>query len=277
MVTLGRGQAELHEDVVDVLLDRAGPDDESGGDGGVGAAFCHQGEDLAFPWGEVAERVTAAGQELGDDLGVEGAAASGDTVQGVEELGDVRYPVFQQVADAVRAVGDQLGRVALLDPLGQDEDADVGPLVPHEQAKQLMAELRELIHGIQPQVLSDLGLSAALGELADSSPVPVTVDADLGGRLPGRVENTAYFVAAEALTNIAKHSRATRASVVVEGGPGPAGSLNLVISDDGIGGADAAGAGLVGLADRIAGLDGALSVESPPGGPTIISAVLPCG
>jgi len=65
--------------------------------------------------------------------------------------------------------------------------------------------------------------------------------------------------------------------VVVEGGPGPAGTLNLVISDDGIGGADPAGSGLVGLADRIAGIDGVLSVESPAGGPTIISAVLPCG
>jgi len=65
--------------------------------------------------------------------------------------------------------------------------------------------------------------------------------------------------------------------VTVDGGPGPAGTLNIVISDDGIGGADAAGAGLSGLADRLAGIDGDLFVESPPGGPTIISAVLPCG
>jgi signal transduction histidine kinase len=91
------------------------------------------------------------------------------------------------------------------------------------------------------------------------------------------VEAVAYFTVAEALTNIAKHSRATRVSVVVEGGPGPAGTLNIVISDDGIGGADPAGSGLSGLADRIGGVDGVLHVESPPGGPTIISAVLPCG
>jgi signal transduction histidine kinase len=90
------------------------------------------------------------------------------------------------------------------------------------------------------------------------------------------VEAVAYFTIAEALTNIAKHSRASQARVVVDGGPGPAGTLNVVVSDDGIGGADAAGAGLSGLADRIAGVDGALSVESPPGGPTIISAVIPC-
>jgi signal transduction histidine kinase len=90
------------------------------------------------------------------------------------------------------------------------------------------------------------------------------------------VEAVAYFTVAEALTNIAKHSRATHASVVVEGAPGPAGTLNIVVSDDGIGGADQEGSGLAGLADRISGVDGALSVESPPGGPTIISAVLPC-
>jgi signal transduction histidine kinase len=90
------------------------------------------------------------------------------------------------------------------------------------------------------------------------------------------VEAVAYFTVAEALTNIAKHARASQVRVVVEGGPGPGAALHIVISDDGIGGADPGGAGLSGLADRIAGVDGTLSVESPPGGPTIISAVLPC-
>jgi len=90
------------------------------------------------------------------------------------------------------------------------------------------------------------------------------------------VEAVAYFVVAEALTNVAKHSRASHATVVVEGHGYP-GTLNIVISDDGIGGADARGAGLTGLADRVAGVDGRLTVESPSGGPTIISAVLPCG
>jgi signal transduction histidine kinase len=90
------------------------------------------------------------------------------------------------------------------------------------------------------------------------------------------VEAVAYFTVAEALTNVAKHSRATHASVVVEGHGYP-GALNVVVSDDGIGGADPRGAGLSGLADRVSGVDGTLSVESPSGGPTIISAVLPCG
>jgi signal transduction histidine kinase len=144
----------------------------------------------------------------------------------------------------------------------------------HEQAKQLMAELRELIHGIQPQVLTDLGLPTALGELADSSPVPVTVDALLPGRLPGRVENTAYFVAAEALTNIAKHSGATAAAVTARLGDNV---LVIEITDNGCGGADPArGTGLTGLADRVAVAGGKVLLSSPPGGPTVLRAELPC-
>jgi signal transduction histidine kinase len=100
------------------------------------------------------------------------------------------------------------------------------------------------------------------------------------------VEAVAYVTVAEALTNVAKHSRASQARVVVEGGHRAGTALHVVISDDGVGGADPAGAdpagadpagaGLAGLADRIAGVDGTLSVESPPGGPTIVSAELPC-
>ena len=143
-----------------------------------------------------------------------------------------------------------------------------------EQAKQLMAELRELIHGIQPQILTDLGLPAALGELADSSPVPVTVDADLDGRLPCRVENTAYFVAAEALTNIAKHSGATSATITARRHDG---MLVVEISDNGHGGADPArGTGLTGLADRVAVVGGRMLLSSPPDGPTLLHAELPC-
>ncbi len=90
------------------------------------------------------------------------------------------------------------------------------------------------------------------------------------------VEAVAYFVVAEALTNVAKHARASQATVVVEGHGYP-GMLNVVISDDGVGGADPRGAGLTGLADRVAGVDGRLSIESPSGGPTIVSVALPCG
>ena len=109
----------------------------------------------------------------------------------------------------------QLGMAAVDLPPGSPAAGAVA--AAHQQAKQLMAELRELIHGIQPQVLPDLGLPAALAELADFCPVPATVDVPLAGRLPSQVENTAYFVAAEALTNIAKHSGATRATVTAAG------------------------------------------------------------
>jgi signal transduction histidine kinase len=173
------------------------------------------------------------------------------------------------------AVAMELGRAKA--KFADDVDA-AAALVDqaHAEAKAALVELRELVRGVHPPVLTDRGLDAALSGLAARCPVPVALQVDVPVRPRPAVEAVAYFTVAEALTNIAKHSRATRASVVVEGGPGPAGTLNIVISDDGIGGADAGGAGLSGLADRIAGVDGALSVESPPGGPTIISAVLPC-
>ena len=129
---------------------------------------------------------------------------------------------------------------------------------------------------MHPPVLTDRGLDAALSGLAARCPIPVDVHVEVPVRPQPAVEAVAYFMVAEALTNVAKHSRASRASVVVEA-PRLAGSLTVVVSDDGIGGADPRGAGLAGLADRVSGVDGALSVESPSGGPTIISAVLPCG
>ena len=144
----------------------------------------------------------------------------------------------------------------------------------HEQAKQLMADLRDLIHGIQPQILTDLGLPAALSELADQAPVPVTVYSALTGRLPGQAENTAYFAAAEALTNVAKHSGAASASVTARAADG---ILVLEVRDDGRGGADPArGSGLTGLADRVAVAGGRMLLSSPPGGPTVLRVEIPC-
>jgi signal transduction histidine kinase len=147
----------------------------------------------------------------------------------------------------------------------------------HTEAKAALTELRDLVRGVHPPVLTDRGLDAALSGLVTRCTVPVSLQVDVPIRPRPAVEAVAYFTVAETLTNIAKHSRASHASVIVEGGPGPGGALHVVISDDGVGGADPDGAGLSGLADRIAGVDGTLSVESPPGGPTIISAVLPCG
>ena len=146
----------------------------------------------------------------------------------------------------------------------------------HAQAKEALTELRNLVRGVHPPVLTERGLDAALSGLAALCPVPVDVHVDVPVRPRSSVEAVAYFVVAEALTNVAKHSRASHAKVVVEGHGYP-GTLTVMISDDGIGGADAHSPGLSGLADRVSGVDGRLSVESPAGGPTIIAAELPCG
>nr|WP_189332904.1 sensor histidine kinase [Actinoplanes ianthinogenes] len=144
----------------------------------------------------------------------------------------------------------------------------------HEQATLALAELRELIRGVHPQVLTDRGLIAAAADLASRSPVPVDIDITLPGRLPTAVETTAYFVIAETLANVAKHSRAGRAAVR---GRLLDRRLIVEIRDDGVGGADsAAGTGLSGLLDRAAAADGTLAVSSPAGGPTIITLELPC-
>jgi len=146
----------------------------------------------------------------------------------------------------------------------------------HTQAKEALTELRNLVRGVHPPVLTDRGLDAALSGLAALCPVPVDVHVDVPVRPKASVEAVAYFMVAEALTNVAKHSRASHAKVVVEGHGYP-GTLTVIISDDGIGGADINSPGLSGLADRVSGVDGRLSVESPSGGPTIIAAELPCG
>jgi signal transduction histidine kinase len=146
----------------------------------------------------------------------------------------------------------------------------------HVQAKEALTELRNLVRGVHPPVLTDRGLDAALSGLAALCPVPVDVHVDVPVRPKAAVEAVAYFVVAEALTNVAKHSRASHAKVVVEGHGYP-GTLTVMVSDDGIGGADANSQGLAGLADRVSGVDGRFSVESPVGGPTIIAAELPCG
>ncbi len=143
----------------------------------------------------------------------------------------------------------------------------------HEEAKQALTELRNLVRGVHPPVLSDRGLDAAISGLAALSPVPVTVHASLADRPAASAEAIAYFIVAEALTNVAKHARATRAEVEVSR---RGDVLRVVIRDDGIGGADPQGQGLAGLADRLAGVDGRLSVRSPAGGPTVIEAELPC-
>jgi signal transduction histidine kinase len=122
-----------------------------------------------------------------------------------------------------------------------------------------------------PSVLTRGGLRAGVDALASRMPVPVEIDVSVD-RLPPEVEATAYFVVAEALTNVAKHSRARSAAVTarVEGD-----ALQVQVRDDGVGGAQPDGRGLVGLGDRLGALDGSLRVESPAGGGTLVSAAIP--
>ncbi|WP_030682426.1 sensor histidine kinase [Streptomyces sp. NRRL B-1347] len=141
------------------------------------------------------------------------------------------------------------------------------------EARRALDQLRDLVRGIHPQVLTDHGLAAAVTEVALRHPVPVTVDVDLP-RLPDAVETTAYFTVTEALTNAAKHSGATDVQVW---GRLRDERLTLKITDDGRGGADPAqGTGLTGLADRLAILRGRLTVSSPAGGPTELTVEVPC-
>ena len=136
-----------------------------------------------------------------------------------------------------------------------------------------LSELRELARGIHPAVLTERGLDAALSALASRAPLPVTLDGTGDGRLPEPVEVAAYFVVAEALTNVARYARATEANVAVRRSNG---YVTVDVSDDGIGGADVArGSGLRGLRDRVAALDGTLSVESPPGHGTHLHVEIP--
>ncbi|NUT33706.1 MAG: sensor histidine kinase [Hamadaea sp.] len=143
-----------------------------------------------------------------------------------------------------------------------------------EQTALAQSELRELIRGVHPQILSDRGLSAAIRDVAGRSPVPVDLDLRLDGRLPVPVEITAYFAVSEALTNLARHSGATSAKVSAQV---QSGRLVVEVADDGKGGADPdRGTGLTGLADRTATVGGRLLLASPAGGPTLLRVELPC-
>jgi signal transduction histidine kinase len=138
---------------------------------------------------------------------------------------------------------------------------------------QALDELRELARGIHPSILTDRGLDVALDGLARRAPLPVELEEMPVGRLPDRVESAAYFVVAEALTNVAKYAQATHASVNVRREDG---QVLVEVSDDGVGGADpASGSGLRGLLDRLSAVGGRLEVDSPPGRGTTVRAEIP--
>ncbi len=202
------------------------------------------------------------------------------------ELTRTRRGALDVQADELRRIerdlhdGAQARLVALSMQLGRAEERladrpEDRALVraAREEAGNAIAELRDLARGIAPPVLADRGLAAAVEALATRSAVPVTVSADMAGdRPPPAIESVAYFVAAEAITNVAKHA------------PGPARveidldatHLTVRVIDEGPGGADPAGSGLSGLRNRVESVDGTLTIESPSGGGTTITAVLPC-
>jgi signal transduction histidine kinase len=150
----------------------------------------------------------------------------------------------------------------------------------HEEALLALSEVREFIRGLHPAVLNDRGLDAALSGLAARAPLPVKLTVEMARPAAPSIEAVAYFIVSEALTNVVKHAQATRAFVTVTR---KGDQLRIAVSDDGAGGAvvggdneTEGGTGLRGLMQRAASVDGTLTIDSPPGGPTVITAELPC-
>lgn len=202
----------------------------------------------------------------------------------VEAAADDRRRIERDLHDGAQqrlvALGVELGvarRRAATDPGAAAAALDHA----HAEVKETLAELRDLVRGIHPAVLADRGLDAALSALAARSPVPVEVLVDEPAALDTcgqAAQAAAYFVVAEALTNTAKHAHASAATVDVScTTSGGQGRLRVVVSDDGIGGADAAaGTGLDGLRARVAALDGTFDLVSPPDGGTRLTVEVPC-
>jgi len=173
-----------------------------------------------------------------------------------------------------RLVAISLQLRLLQNRIGDDPSAAALVTTASDELARSLSELRELARGLHPAVLEH-GLGPALDSLASRAPVPTTVSCDVGGTVPEAVELAAFFVASEALANVAKYAGASHAAVSVTR---DATSVRIEIADDGIGGADdSLGSGLRGLADRVEALDGRLFVTSPPGAGTTVTAELPCG
>lgn len=145
----------------------------------------------------------------------------------------------------------------------------------HDEAGRALRDLRDLVHGIYPATLRECGLAAGLSEIVDLHPLPVELRVEVPRRPQPGVEYTVYFAVCEALSNVSKHSAATSAAVRVTAENG---RLSATVTDNGGGGADlaTAGSGLAGTVDRVEAYGGTVTVDSPRGGPTVVSMELPC-
>ncbi|MBP2323268.1 signal transduction histidine kinase [Kibdelosporangium banguiense] len=204
----------------------------------------------------------------------------------VEELAETRAGAVNAHDAELRRIerdlhdGTQARLVSIAMRLGVaekslDDKDPVSHLVreAREGAEQAMGELRDVIRTMYPPILTDRGLDGALAALGARCPVPTVVETSDLGRVPAPVEAAAYFVVAEALTNVTKHSHATAAVVRVTRDE----CLRITVSDNGFGGVNEShGTGILGMRRRVAALDGTLAVDSPPGGPTVISVEVPC-
>jgi signal transduction histidine kinase len=198
-----------------------------------------------------------------------------------DETVDARAAELQRIERDLHD-GAQARLVSLTMSLGMAEeefDRDPGAarqlvIEARASARAALSELRHLVRGIHPPVLTERGLGGAVEALALASAVPVEVDVQLDGRLSAPLESALYFVIAEAMANVARHSQATWAFVRLWKEDG---KLRLMVHDDGLGGADPArGSGLRGIRSRLAAFDGKLTLRSPAGGPTELFAELPC-
>jgi len=216
-----------------------------------------------------------------------GPSRSGQLSAEVQRLGEARTLAVESAESERRRIerdlhdGLQPKLVSLALELGlakarfERDPESVRSLInqAHEEAKTAIEDLRGLVRGIHPSVLDERGLDAAFSALVASCAVPVRVEVTLSKRLDQAVEAVAYFVVAEAITNVTKHSGASRASVMITEASG---LLRVLVEDDGGGGASAEpGGGLAGLAARVAAIDGTFAVNSPKGGPTRVEAIIP--
>ena len=215
----------------------------------------------------------AAAEQRAEHLATTRTAAVGAAD---EERRRIERDLHDGAQQRLVALGVELGaarRTAAHDPRAAEAAIEHA----HREVKETLAELRDLVRGIHPAVLTDRGLDAALSALAARSPVPVevvVVDPPSVDAASGSAQAAAYFVVAEALTNAAKHAVAqsvvVRADVVGD-------RLRVVIADDGVGGAAAGpGSGLEGLASRVAALDGTFDLDSPAGAGTRVTVEVPC-